>query len=69
MGWAEHVVRLLYEKICIYIYIDIHTYVFGGEILTEGGKLEGLHVGGRIILKWASKEKEGQRGLDSFDSE
>jgi len=49
----------------IYIYI----YVFGGERLTEGGKLEGLHVGGMIILKRALTEQEGQNGLDSFDSE
>jgi hypothetical protein len=52
-----------------YMYIDIHIYVFGGYNLTEEGKLEGLHICGRIILKRALKELEGERGLDSFDSE
>ena len=47
----------------------IYIYVFGGENLTEGDNLEGLHIGGRIILKRTLKEEEGERELDSFDSE
>ena len=59
----------LYLYLYTYIYIYIYIYVFGGKNLTEGGKLEGLHVGGRIILKRTLKEQERQRGQDSFNSE
>jgi hypothetical protein len=61
MGWAEDVERRTYgEKRNTYRFLVIIN-------LTEGDKLEGLHVDGRIILKRTLKKQEGYHGLDSFD--
>jgi hypothetical protein len=46
-----------------------NTYSFWWGSLIERDKLEGLHVGGRIILKEILKKYEGKRALDSSDSE